>query len=296
MISHDLKCNYTFMKVAKMICLLDRQINSAESWTCPKLMSSDNLLDRTPGIHTPQLTSNMSNPKSAIVFDKEMAARYDKSSAKFAQIRDAIFLLIRTILSNLPVNARILCVGVGTGSELLDLAQAFPQWQFTAVEPSAPMLDICRQRMEDNGITSRCTFHEGYLDSLPPADSFDAATCLFVSHFITQPDERSNLFHQIALRLRPQGYLINADLAYDLSASDYPGILEIWLQMISPAEAPAAEIEKMRQAYGTVVAVLPPAVVASIIAAGGFDAPVLCFQSLMMHAWYTRRAAIPQVN
>ncbi len=234
----------------------------------------------------------MSDQKPAIVFDQEMAARYDKSSAKFAPIRDTLFLLIRVILSDLPINARILCVGVGTGSELLDLAQAFPQWQFTAVEPSAPMLDICRQRIEDNGITSRCTFHEGYLDSLPSADSFDAATCLFVSHFIIQPEERSNLFHQIALRLRPQGYLINADLAYDLSSSDYPGILEIWFQMSKSAEAPAEQIEKMRQAYGTLVAILPPAVVASIIAAGGFDAPVLCFQNLLMHAWYTRRTSI----
>jgi tRNA (cmo5U34)-methyltransferase len=234
----------------------------------------------------------MSEQKPAIVFDKEMAATYDKRTAKFAPIRDALHLLIRTILSELPVNARILCVGVGTGSELLDLAQAFPQWQFTAVDPSTPMLDICRQRVVESGIISRCTFHEGYLESLPPADSFDAVTSLFVSHFIMQPEERSNFFYQIALRLRPQGYLINADVAYDLSSSDYPDILEIWFHMISSAEVPAEEIEKMRQAYGTTVAVLPPATVASIIAAGGFDAPVLCFQSLLMHAWYTRRTSI----
>jgi tRNA (cmo5U34)-methyltransferase len=234
----------------------------------------------------------MSEEKLDITFGKEMAAGYDKRAAKFAPIRDSLHLLIRAILVDLPVNARILCVGVGTGSELIDLAQAFPQWQFTAVEPSAPMLDICRQRVEESGITSRCTFHEGYLDSLPASDSFDAATCLFVSHFIMQPEERINFFHHTALRLRPQGYLINADLAYDLSSSDYPSILEIWFQVSKSAETPAEEIEKMRQAYGTVVAVLPPTAVASIIAAGGFDAPVLCFQSLLMHAWYTRRIVI----
>lgn len=231
----------------------------------------------------------MSDPKPAIVFDKDMAAAYDKNFAKLAPIRESLHLHIRAILSDLPVNARILCVGVGTGLELLDLAQAFPQWQFTAVEPSAPMLDICRQRVEDNAITSRCTLHQGYLDSLPASDSFDAATCLLVSHFIMQPEERSHLFHQIALRLRPQGYLINADLAYDLSSSDYPRILEIWCQMRKSADAPAEEIEKMRQAYGTLVAILQPAAVASIMAAGGFDAPVLCFQNLLIHAWYTRR-------
>jgi tRNA (cmo5U34)-methyltransferase len=234
----------------------------------------------------------MSGPKPAIVFDKEMAARYDKNSAKFAPIRDSLHLLIRAILVDLPIDARILCVGVGTGLELLDLAQTFPQWQFTAVEPSAPMLNICRQRMEDNGITSRCTFHEGYLDSLSRTDSFDGATCLFVSHFIMQPEERINFFHQIALRLRPEGYLIDADLAYDLSSLNYTSILEIWFQVSKSAEASAKEIEKMRQAYGTVVAILPPAEVASMIAAGGFNAPVLCFQSLLMHAWYARRTSI----
>jgi tRNA (cmo5U34)-methyltransferase len=107
-----------------------------------------------------------------------------------------------------------------------------------------------------------------------------------------QPEERSELFHQIAVRLHPQGYLINADVACDLSASDYPGMLEIWFKMMSSAEVAAEDIEKMRHAYGNLVAVLPPAAVASIIAAGGFDAPVLCFQTLLMHAWYARRRSI----
>ncbi len=39
------------------------------------------------------------------------------------------------------------------------------------------MLDICRHRVEEGGITSRCYFHEGYLDSLPTEDLYDGATC-----------------------------------------------------------------------------------------------------------------------
>lgn len=127
----------------------------------------------------------MTNREPAIMFGKDRAPSYDKMWAKLAPTRDALHLLIHAILSNLPADARILCVGVGTGSELLDLAQAFPQWQFTAVEPAAPMLNICRQKVEACGITARCTFHEGYLDSLPTSNSFDAAASLLVSHFIT---------------------------------------------------------------------------------------------------------------
>lgn len=234
----------------------------------------------------------MTNQEPMIAFNRERASSYDKMSAKLAPIRDSLHFLIRTVLSDLPANARILCVGAGTGAELLYLAQAFPNWQFTAVDPAIPMLDICRQRAEESGIASRCTFHAGYLDSLPESDSFDAATALLVSHFIMQPAERRNFFHQIALRLQPQGYLISSDNAYDLSSPTYPSILEIWLGMMKSAGIPDDELEKVRDAYGRVVAVLPPSEVASIITAGGFDAPVLFFQNLLIHAWYARRNTI----
>jgi tRNA (cmo5U34)-methyltransferase len=213
-------------------------------------------------------------------------------NAVFAPMRDSLNFLIRSILAELPINAQILCVGVGTGSELIDLAQAFPQWQFTAVEPAVPILDICRQRVEQIGITSRCTFHEGYLDSLPGSNSFDAATCLFVSHFILSPEERCNFFSQIARRLNPQGYLINADIAPDLSSSAYPGVLAVWLGIMKSAGIPDEGLGKMRAAYGRDVAVLPPSEVGSMIANSGFDLPVLFFQSLLMHAWYAKRGLL----
>ncbi len=228
-----------------------------------------------------------------IVFGKEMAASYDKGNAVFAPLRDALNFLVRTILSELPSDAKILCVGVGTGSEVIDFAQTFPQWRFTLVEPAAPMLNICRQKVEDFGITSRCTFHEGYLDSLPGTDTFDAATCLFVSHFLLQPEERCNFFHQIAVRLRSDGYLINADLAYDRSASTYAAVLDIWLRIMASAGMPIETVRaKISNAYERDVAVLPPSEVATIIASGGFDAPVLFFQNLLMHAWYAKRGSI----
>ena len=233
----------------------------------------------------------MKNQEPSIVFDEERAASYDKSNAVFSPMREAFHSLVNVILSELPTDARILCVGVGTGSELIDLAQAFPRWQFTAVEPATPMLDICRRRVEESGITSRCTFHEGYLDSLPALDSFDAATCLLVSHFFVQKEERRNFFNQIALRLRPQGYLISADLASDMSTAAYQSLLEVWIRMTKSQEVSDEHIEEMRAAYGRYVGMLPPQEVESIIASSGFDTPVLFFQHLLIHAWYSRRTS-----
>ena len=233
----------------------------------------------------------MKNQDSVIVFDQERASSYDQRFAKLAPMRNALYFLMRMVLSELPADARILCVGVGTGSELMDLAQTFPQWQFTAVEPAAPMLEICRQRAEECGIASRCTFHAGYLDSLPARDSFDAATCLLVSHFFMQQEERRNFFRHIAARLRPRGYLVSADLVADMSTPEYQSLLEVWLRALRYSGVPAEEVEKFRASYGREVAVLPPQEVASMIAASGFDTPVLFLQTLLIHAWYANRTA-----
>ena len=104
-----------------------------------------------------------------------------------APINDALHLLTSAVLSELPPKASILCVGAGTGAEILSLAQTFPEWHFTAVEPSPAMLDVFRRRAEEHGISSRCVFHPGYLDSLPSNGLFDAATA-----FLDSVDHRFN--------------------------------------------------------------------------------------------------------
>ncbi len=234
----------------------------------------------------------MQNQESATVFDEERASTYDERAAKLAPLRDTLHLLTRLILSELPANARILCVGVGTGLELIYLAQEFPQWQFTAVEPASAMLDLCRQKAETSGFASRCTWHEGYLDSLPISAPFDGATCLLVSHFLMQPEERRKFFSQIASRLRHQGYLVSADVASDMSTSDYQSLREIWTRMLKYATYPDKDVEEFLAAYGRDVAVLPPDEVSSIIASSGFDSPVLFLQTLLIRAWYARRTSL----
>lgn len=116
-------------------------------------------------------------------FDRQAAA-YDEQWEKMAPIRDGLYFLVESVFAELPADAKVLCVGVGTGAELAHLARRFLRWSFTAVEPSGPMLDLCRQRAEREGFASRCTFHEGYLDSLASDGRHHAATCFLVSQFI----------------------------------------------------------------------------------------------------------------
>lgn len=222
-------------------------------------------------------------------FDQQ-SATYDQQWAKLAALRECKLLLVGSIFGTLPADARVLCVGAGTGAEMQFLAGRAPGWTFTAVEPSSGMLEACRQRASAQGFAHRCTFHHGYLDSLPASEPFDAATSFLVSQFILDRDDRIGYFRAIAQRLRPGGLLASSDLAADLASPAQQGLLEAWFRTMAAADLPPEALQRMRDAYQRDVGVLPPDEVASIIGAGGFDAPVRFFQAGLIHGWYATRA------
>ena len=239
-------------------------------------------------------SDEMSAPESPIVFDRERAQTYDERQNSSAPLFDALRFSMRFVMADLPTNAHVLCVGLGTGTELIELAKFYPDWKFTAVEPSKPMLDICRARVDELGFSERCTFHEGTLESLPAGTSFDAATALMVSHGFSQREARIDFFAEIAARLKPGALLVSSDLSCDVTTYNYQKLLESWIGMMRFSGVPASEIEKFVAGYVPGNVVLPPREVEAIIEAGGFEAPVQFFQGLLLGAWVSRRAANKQ--
>jgi tRNA (cmo5U34)-methyltransferase len=222
------------------------------------------------------------------LFDHQ-APTYDQQWARLAPFRDGLHLLIGSLFASLPADARILCVGAGTGAEILCLGALHPGWSFTAVEPSAGMLDVCRQRIAEHGMSSRCTFHGGFLDTLPGTAPFHAATCLLVSQFILDPVARSGLFRGTAGRLGDGGHLVSSDLSFDIESADYPPMLDAWMRVLSTAVVTPEGVARLREAYARDVAVSPPQAVEAMIEAGGFDRPVQFFQAGLIRAWHARR-------
>lgn len=231
------------------------------------------------------------NPEQLQATFDQQAPSYDQKWSRLAPFRDAVHLLIGSALADLPANARVLCVGAGTGAEIVYLAGRFPGWTFTAVEPSAGMLEAFRRRADESGIAARCAFHEGYLETLPPAEPFDAATCLLVSQFILDMQARARFFGAIAGRLRPGGLLASSDLSGDVESQSHASLLEVWLRTISGPDATAEAVEQMCAAYRRDVAVLPARRIEDLLLAGGFESPVQFFQAGLIHAWYSKRAA-----
>lgn len=229
----------------------------------------------------------MQSEELKAMFDQQ-AEGYDQQWAGMAPIRDALYMLLESSFADLPDDASILCVGVGTGAELAYLAGQFPGWQFTAVDPSGAMLGRCRERASQGGFLSRCSFHEGYLDTLPLQPAHDGATCFLVSQFLLDHEARTAFFQEIASRLKPGGLLANADLASDVHSPAYEVLLRNWLAVMSSAGVQPQMLERARAAYAKDVAILPAQQVARLIEAAGFEPPVQCFQAGLMHGWFCR--------
>jgi tRNA (cmo5U34)-methyltransferase len=237
-------------------------------------------------------------PSKAVIMNKEQvkeifdrqASGYDEQWKRTAPIKDGLLFLLTSVFAVLPSNARLLCVGAGTGEEMVYLARRFPQWSFVVVEPSGAMLDVCRQKADAEGFAARCRFHQGYVSALPMEHQCDAATCFLVSQFMLDRQERAGFFREIAARLRPGGMLASSDLASDPRPDRYEALLHVWWRVMSAAGLPEDGLQRMRVAYEKDVAVLAPHEVEAVIEAGGFHKPVKFYQAGLIHAWFSTKA------
>ena len=99
-------------------------------------------------------------------------------------------------------SAHILVVGVGGGGqEIVAASMLAPEWRFTAVDPSPPMMDIAIAQLTQKGLATQTDFRPGYVDDLPLDSRFDAATLIGVLHHQPGDKAKRQLLKSIASRL-----------------------------------------------------------------------------------------------
>lgn len=221
-------------------------------------------------------------------FKQEQAAAYDKRFEKISALKDVLHLTTQMILQELPDRARILVVGAGTGAEILHLARCYPGWEFTAVEPSIDMLEICRQKVMSAGLADQCRLHHGYVHQLPRQELYDAATSLLVSQFLTDLSERQEFFKAIHDRLRPGALLVSADLGH--CGEEHDRVWEIWLRAIAHTGASPEQMAEYCKSMDRGVSLLPDSEMRALLSRAGFEAPTHVLRTILINGWFARRS------
>lgn len=233
----------------------------------------------------------MANHTKQHAFGKEHAAGYDARNSHLLPVNENLLYLVSVILADLPADSKILSVGAGTGSEIIALAQFFPQFTFTAVDPSEYMLEVCRERLKERGLLSRCELRHGYVQDLPDQERFQAAICLLVLHH-TGGQQRENLVEGIFRRLKFGGTFIASELIYDFSAAAPDDLMEKWQSLLSKTDVPREKILSLPITMREHLSIETVSEFSSILQKAGFPPPTQFFQSLLIHAWYVKKILI----
>lgn len=213
------------------------------------------------------------------------AGSYDGKNEALAPIATNMHFLIRLILQRGPVKARVLCVGVGTGAEILSLAQAFPQWTFVGVDPAVGMLEVCKEKLDKTGVLDRCELAHGYVQDLPQGEGFDVVLSILVAHFIKY-EERLSFYREMWTRLRNNGFFISTEISYDLDSAMFPLMIKNWKAVQSLMGANAESLTELSLTLREKLAVISPAETEKLLKHCGIDRPVQFFQAFMINGWY----------
>ena len=232
----------------------------------------------------------MNNNNSVIDNFTNAAKSYDEKNMQLAPITENMHFLIRLILRNISAHARVLCVGVGTGAEILSLSESFPEWTFVGIDPSIGMINVCRENLERAGVLNRCELIQGYVGDLPDKENFDVALSILVAHFVKR-EERVSFYQAMCSRLFPEGILINTEISYDLNSKEFPLMLKNWEEVQSRMGASPESLANLAVVLREKLSVIPPIETEQLLKQSGIFLPVQFFQAFMISGWYGYKKA-----
>lgn len=232
-------------------------------------------------------------PDAARKFDSARAAEYEIQSRIALAGYEACHELAACVLAaelGSGRRARILVAGAGGGArEIVAAAALEPQWRFTAVDPSRPMLDLSVARLAEHGLIGRTELRLGEVDNLPEEPRFDAATLIGVLHHLRGEDAKLAILRALSARLKPGAPLILAGNRHAYASR--PLLLAAWAERW---RMHCATPDEVKAKHATILhGADPPRSdehVAELLGHSGFGAPVLFFSSLFWGAWIARRA------
>lgn len=208
-----------------------------------------------------------------------LSGYHDRTARLVPGLRDLHRMAALLLRERAPEIAEILVLGAGGGLELKAFAELEPGWQFLAIDPSAPMLDMARHTL--GPLVHRVKFVEGTIEDASPG-GHDGAACLLTLHFLRE-DERLQTLRELHNRLKPGAALVVAHHSFP----DGEGEKDRWLARYR-AFAAASGVPSPEQAQAAMrerLPVLSPERDAALLREAGFNGVELFYAGLTFKGW-----------
>jgi len=222
-------------------------------------------------------------------FDKSLADKYDRRIRMFCPSYDALHRMILPWFQGLPKDALFLSSGAGTGAEILSLGKMFPSWRFVAVDISTNMIGACQGKAAEAHLNDRVTFFNGRLQDCKLSTPCDAASSIFVSHFIKCREERLSYFRSISANLKMGGVLVLSDLFGDKTSPEFATLMDVWLRSYALHGVSDEELINDRNHINSDVDFITENELILILNEAGFATPIRFYQTYLFGGWVATR-------
>ncbi|MFC6040994.1 class I SAM-dependent methyltransferase [Paenisporosarcina macmurdoensis] len=167
--------------------------------------------------------------KDDLEFDMEMAREYDKGIRRALPTYDAMFRMVQSFLrAHVEDEANVLVIGAGGGNEIVTFGKANPTWTFAGVDPSEAMLEVALQKAKNEGIEERVSIYTGTVEQIDFKETFDAATCLLVLHFVETIEEKLSLLKTVKELLQPGSPFVLVTMYGNQSKPEFDERMNLW--------------------------------------------------------------------
>ncbi len=222
-------------------------------------------------------------------FDGEYGENYEALAHRLIPGYGSLFQVVAALLDpHLPHGGRALVVGAGTGGEIAGLKNARPDLRIHGIDPSQPMLDLAKARIDQAAAGDGVTLQLGCARDVEEKD-FDAATLMNVLHFVPDDGGKEALLRDVCARLRPGGVLAFFDLGGDPGSDDFRRFMAGWELFWKLRGLTEPEADRFRQRIQAGIHFAGEARILELAELAGFTQNVPFYRGFLYRGWLLTR-------